>query len=268
MRRSLLGWLTGVLVSVFHSAYGTDSVNGRLPTSGSAQVSEAELKQGSETLPTEEPESPEEEKPLNELRLKMSGWIQTSFTGDLLASPNALDLRVFDSRRPEHLRLNQLKLTLERSVDTTTAFDVGGRVDFLYGSDSQLIHSKGLLDNESGEIQPDIEQAYVELWLGKPASPQGLNITLGKWVTTHGAEVIDAPANALFSTVIYSGLQFHLLTPARSSTIRSRKTSRRTSLLSGGGMSLKTIMMRFHGCGGFPSLARQKSRKSLARSSS
>jgi hypothetical protein len=95
--------------------------------------------------------------------------------------------------------LHQLKFTLERAVDTSKDIDWGGRGDFIYGTDSALIHSAGLLDKQRHDIQPDLQQAYAELWVKTGPDGQGFDVIFGKWVTTLGAEVIDSPGNLLYS---------------------------------------------------------------------
>jgi len=140
-------------------------------------------------------------KPLDDIGLLIYGWAEGGVTGRLSGGQNVLAARVFDANKPNNLRLQQLKLTIERPIDKTKTFDLGGRTDFIYGTDAKFIHALGLTDHTVNEpTQVDIEQLYVQGFVGKGTPDgQGLDITFGKWVTTHGAEVIDAPGNMLYS---------------------------------------------------------------------
>lgn len=146
--------------------------------------------------------------PMSDLGLRAYGYIESGFTG-ILRGPGGsrlgLPLRVFDARKPDNLRMNQLKFTLDRVVDTSKSFDFGGRGDFIYGTDSRLIHSPGLLDKQRHDIQPDLEQFYAEMWIKTGEPGTGFDIVFGKWVTPSGAEVIDGPSNYLYSRSMLFG---------------------------------------------------------------
>lgn len=140
---------------------------------------------------------------INVLNLRLYGFVESGFTGVIHAPPTwsqeGLPLRVFDLRRPNNLKLNALRFTLDRVVDTTKAVDWGGRFDFTYGTDSRLTHSLGLLDKQGHETQPDIVQGYGELWIKTRKDGEGLSLAFGKWVTPIGYELIDGPLNWLYS---------------------------------------------------------------------
>jgi len=158
-------------------------------------------------------------KPMQDLGLRLYGYVETGFTGLLHGGPaqrkqhfGPLPLRLFEAHKFNNLLLNQLKFTLDRPVDTSKSFDLGGRADFIFGSDARNIHSYGLLDEHSLEVSPnhpypfnraqhvDLQQAYGEMWIKTGCEPgQGLDVVFGKWVTTFGAEVIDGPSNYLYS---------------------------------------------------------------------
>lgn len=169
---------------------------------------------GEEAAPTEQaaPEEPQTRKPLMQLMesaglaegmdaigLNAFGWVETSFTGILTgpgSSRKGLPLRVYESRKPDNLKMNQLAIVLERAYDKSKDFDMGFRVDPIFGSDSRLNASVGLLDHETHTHSFDLAQFYHQLWF-KTAENQGLELTFGKWYTTIGAEVIPSPLNWL-----------------------------------------------------------------------
>jgi hypothetical protein len=102
--------------------------------------------------------------------------------------------------------------TLDRPVDTNKSFDMGGRFDFLYGTDGRLTHSLGMFDTNQlhHDMSYDILQGYGEMWFKTGPDGQGLDIMFGKWFTTVGAEVVPGPCNYLYSR----GLLFTYAEPA------------------------------------------------------
>jgi hypothetical protein len=161
------------------------------------------------------------DKPLKDLGIRVYGYVEPGFTGLLHGGPSRhphkpLPLRLFEAHKFNNLLLNQLKLTIDRPVDTSKPFDLGGRVDNLYGSDARSIHAYGLCDEHSIQANPpfsnpatpwpyntgahyDLEQLYAEMWLKTGKAGQGFDLIFGKWATPMGAEVIDAPGNFLYS---------------------------------------------------------------------
>lgn len=139
---------------------------------------------------------------VNPLKLRFYGWVESGFTG-ILTGPGSsragLPLRVFESRRPDNLLLNQLLLTMDRPIDTTKAFDWGGRFDLTYGADPTITHAYGLFDKQTQFNQIDFKQFYGEMWLKTGGDGTGLHVMFGRWVTTIGSEVIAAPENYLYS---------------------------------------------------------------------
>jgi len=114
---------------------------------------------------------------------------------------------VFDFENQD-LLLNQIDLYIERLVDPSKGkFDVGGRIEMIYGSDSRLIHSLGLFDyhgiynvppgtNKGPDEQFDLNQAYVDFAI--PVG-NGLRLRAGKFNTLLGYETINPTTNSLYS---------------------------------------------------------------------
>jgi hypothetical protein len=122
--------------------------------------------------------------------------------------------RAFDYQE-QSIILNQLDLTVERTVDTTKGkFDVGFRVEQIYGTDASLIHSNGMTVYSPTKIglfghpkeQYDLNQAYIDLAV--PVG-KGLLVRIGKWNTLLGYEVISPNGNALYShSFLFTQLPF------------------------------------------------------------
>ncbi|HEX4052707.1 MAG TPA: outer membrane beta-barrel protein [Tepidisphaeraceae bacterium] len=99
--------------------------------------------------------------------------------------------------------LDQVDLTLEKSVDSTKSWDWGFVVETGYGTDDAFIHSHGILDNApagSPQNQLDLVQANASLLVPLGS---GLTITAGKFVALLGDETIN-PTGNLFYTHSYN----------------------------------------------------------------
>jgi hypothetical protein len=85
----------------------------------------------------------------------------------------------------DQFNLSAAKLTLNHDPDP-----VGAHIDFLYGRTNNLVNNYN--DNNANYI----EQAYVSL---KPPKAKGFELDFGKFVTSAGAEVIEAKDNWNYS---------------------------------------------------------------------
>jgi hypothetical protein len=143
-------------------------------------------------------------------RLRLSGWIDASFTASSVAHEN---LPLGFNYKANQFLLQQNWLRFERPVDpTSTSPTWGFRSDtILPGSDYRFTVARGLF---SGQLTADngmpntygIDpvQLYAELYL--PEIARGLDVKLGRIFCQYGVEAIDAPSNALGShsyTFIY-----------------------------------------------------------------
>jgi hypothetical protein len=160
-------------------------------------------------------------KTLEDANINIYGYVEGAYTystsnpPDLPGGPtNFLNGRAFDvqSGSPS---FSQLDLTVERTVDTTKGkFDIGFRVEQIYGEDAAFIHSNGLTTYSPAKIglarhpkvQYDLNQAYLDFAV--PVG-NGLDIRVGKWNTLLGYEVISPNGNALYShSFLFTQLPF------------------------------------------------------------
>lgn len=136
---------------------------------------------------------------LADANISVFGHIEGSWTYSTSNPPdNFIDGRAFDFENQD-LTLNQLMLAIERPVEVTSdKFDIGARVEWLWGADARKLHSTGLFDHYDGtpENEFDLTQAYVDLAI--PVG-NGLRLRAGKFVTLYGYEVIDPTGNLLYS---------------------------------------------------------------------
>jgi len=100
--------------------------------------------------------------------------------------------------------LDQVDLTLSKSIDSTKKWDWGFLFENGYGTDDSYIHSLGMLDNRIAvapaaghpQNQYDIVQANVSLLV--PVGT-GLTFTAGKFVALLGQEVINPTGDAFYT---------------------------------------------------------------------
>lgn len=147
-------------------------------------------------------------KTLKDNRLDVGGYISNSVTyypdpTNAKGQPG----RLFDFENQDPT-LNQLGLYIERAVDLSKGeFDIGGRIEWIYGADARFIHSTGTFDyyGNSPNNQFDPVQVYLDTVL--PIGT-GLKVRTGKFVTGAGWETIN-PNSPLYSR----GLLFTYLLP-------------------------------------------------------
>jgi hypothetical protein len=146
---------------------------------------------------------------LNNLGINIYGFVEAGFLYDAtvpknLTGPQSFpdDLILFPGPDKNKVILDQLDLTLERDVDASKGkWDVGFKVEGIFGRDAVFTHSDGILDNGnkdgSGEDdQLDLPQAY--LTVAVPVG-NGLTITAGKFATLLGYETINPTTNQFYT---------------------------------------------------------------------
>lgn len=133
--------------------------------------------------------------------LVWSGYIETSYTfntqgphsEDIPADEKENALRVFDIESNEFM-LNAVELDILRAANEDQI--LGFRLTPFAGDDASAIHSVGLFEDDDF----DLVNANIQICLpGDVPVLDGSLITIGKFVTTAGAEVIEAPKNDNFS---------------------------------------------------------------------
>jgi hypothetical protein len=148
--------------------------------------------------------------PLNALHLNIYGYVELGYLYDFTVPTNAGPGRVISADRilfpgdyKDSFLLDQADLTIERAIDASKGFDVGFKVEGIFGVDAFYTHSNGILDQNNKEIPPgggesqlDLEQAYVTV--GIPIGG-GLTLMLGKFATPFGNETINPTTNNLYT---------------------------------------------------------------------
>ncbi|OHX36558.1 hypothetical protein BJL95_00105 [Methylomonas sp. LWB] len=150
---------------------------------------------------------PNEAKFMKDHNLKIGGWLETSVGANMNGShSDGFNGPVTFNDRTGEVQLNQLYLYLQKAVTVSgDSFDIGGRVDFMYGTDAIFTQAYGTAaaDNrgnwdlyltERGErfYSIALPQAYAELNL---PFGNGVDVKIGHFYTIIGYEVVTSPDN-------------------------------------------------------------------------
>lgn len=139
--------------------------------------------------------------------LKVGGWINSSISATTNSADDGFNGPITFNDRSGELQMNQLYLYLQKAVQVSgDEFDIGGRVDFMYGTDAIFTQAYGtssadgnrgswdlhLTDRDSRFYGIALPQAYAELNL--PVG-NGIDVKIGHFYTIIGYEVVTAPDN-------------------------------------------------------------------------
>ncbi len=136
--------------------------------------------------------------------IETEGWLEQGFTLNTLSPRDRSNGPVGFNDRSNDYQLNQLYMLMKREVDMEgDTWDVGGRVDLLYGTDSIYVESRGL--ETFGDFSPKwnaeryglaMPQCYAEVY-----SPwgTGLSMKLGHFYSILDYESAMAPHNFFYS---------------------------------------------------------------------
>lgn len=135
--------------------------------------------------------------------LHCGGWFELGMS---LNPDGDSNVPVLFNDRADDLLVNQSYLFIENPVQADgSRWDVGGRLDFTYGTDSRFLTVPGLerhtddtpkWNSESDRYGVAIPQAYAEM-----AAPvgQGLSVKAGHFYSITGFEAVPAPQNFFYS---------------------------------------------------------------------
>jgi hypothetical protein len=136
--------------------------------------------------------------------LGIDGWISQGVTINTNSPANRSNFPVTFNDRSNDYQLNQLYLVLARPVNQSGCrWDVGGRVDLLYGTDQIYVTARGLEVGRdllprwnSGRYGLAMPQLYLETY-----APWGTGLTmkLGHFYSILGYETVPAPENFFYS---------------------------------------------------------------------
>jgi hypothetical protein len=148
----------------------------------------------------------------------VGGWVNASVSANMNGSDDRFNGTVTFNDRTGEVQLNQLNVWLQKAVKIGgDKFDFGGRVDFMYGTDSVFTQAYGIptFDPHTGaatryrgswDLQLTnrknrfygiaLPQAYAQFNL---PFGNGIDLKIGHFYTPHGYEVVTAPDNMFIS---------------------------------------------------------------------
>jgi hypothetical protein len=145
---------------------------------------------------------------MEDLGIDISGHVEVGYTYSMSNPPgDVITGRVFDFEHDD-INLDQVDVTVARTLQPTDdkvlgykdKFNVGFKMEWMYGKDARLIHSNGLFDHNNDDTSRneefDLTQAFVDF--GIPVG-NGLLVRVGKFVTLAGYETINPTTNPLYS---------------------------------------------------------------------
>jgi hypothetical protein len=128
--------------------------------------------------------------------IKIGAWLDQGITVNHRGSTDRFNGPVTFNDREGEYQLNQAYFFAERVTKTDgCGWDLGGRVDFLYGTDWRFIQSQGLEDqwNSQRFYGAALPQVYADV------AYNDWTVRMGKFNTIMGYEVIGAPGNFFYS---------------------------------------------------------------------
>jgi hypothetical protein len=140
-------------------------------------------------------------KTLTDWDINVSGYVEASYTYNTAVPHDNINVgRLFDIDN-ESPTLNQLDLAIERTITASpTKWDIGARVEWIYGSDARFTHSLGLMDNVGFENGPENQFDPIQLYLeGNIPVGNGLTWKAGRFNTLLGYETTAPNTNPLYS---------------------------------------------------------------------
>lgn len=123
--------------------------------------------------------------PLEEARIRVFGYAEGSYQYNFIDPVGDFNAgRVLDFKQHNDFLLNQIDLAVERAVVVSgDEWDLGGRVEMIYGSDARYLHAQGLgahqdlFDGPNNQF--DLLQAYADVAV--PVGT-GLRLRVGKFL--------------------------------------------------------------------------------------
>ena len=130
-------------------------------------------------------------------RISAGGWLQTAYqSGQQGFALGSFNRNNFNSY-PKHLQLQQGWMFAERAIDASCGLDIGGRVDYIYGTDGPDVQAFGNPGGTGYDNSWDngtrygsaLPQLYLEIGYGD------LSAKVGHMLTNIGFESVEATKN-------------------------------------------------------------------------
>jgi hypothetical protein len=131
-------------------------------------------------------------------------WIDQGATINTLSPRNRINGPVTFNNRSNEYQMNQAYLRMKRDVDREAGFwDLGGRIDLLYGTDSYFTTARGLETFDDRDPKWNAQQYGLALpqCYAEVVAPwgNGIGMKLGHFYAPLGYETVTAPDNFFYS---------------------------------------------------------------------
>jgi hypothetical protein len=178
---------------------------GRAPASDTAVTGQSEAEAAAPKPLTEALDKTPVGESLHNARITVGGLVEASYTYSTSSPPNnVITGRSFDFENQDPT-LNQVMLYAERATDAAKPWDLGFRIEALYGADARFTPSNGMFDElDDHENTFDLTQAYGEVVI--PVGAKGIKTKVGKFITPLGYELVNPSGNAFYSHSFLFGI--------------------------------------------------------------
>ena len=132
--------------------------------------------------------------------LKYYGHAEGGIAMNTASPDNGENFGSLFTDKSNSVQMNQLMLTAERPIDSSlSTFDIGFKVQGLYGTDARYTHSLAETDHLfHSKYQFDFNEATINMHL-PVVFKGGVDVKLGQFPSPMSAETIDATTNSLYS---------------------------------------------------------------------
>ena len=130
--------------------------------------------------------------------LEVGGWLQTGFSATANNPADGYNGVVTFNDRDGEFQMNQFWMFIEREADTGgCGWNVGGRIDFVYGTDARFTQAADGLEANWNQTQRFYQAALPQFYLD--VAYDDLTVRMGHFYTIIGYEVVQAPGNFFYS---------------------------------------------------------------------
>jgi len=131
-------------------------------------------------------------------RIEIGGWIQQGITSSASNPADGYNGPVTFNDRDGEYQMNQFWLYVQRKADSGgCGWDVGGRIDFVYGTDARFTQAADGLEANWNQTQRFYQAALPQFYLDLAYNRWMLRA--GHFYTIVGHEVVQAPDNFFYS---------------------------------------------------------------------
>lgn len=130
--------------------------------------------------------------------ITVGGWMEVGISGVASDPADRFNGVVTFNDRDGEVQMNQLWFYLDREADTGGyGWDVGGHVDFVYGTDAVFTQAVDGLEATWGQTERFYQVALPQFYLD--VAVNDLTLRMGHFYTILGYEVVQAPENFFYS---------------------------------------------------------------------